>query len=120
MRFDRVVLGEVRGAELTDLLSALNTGHEGGCGTVHANSVADVPARLEAAGPDGAAGTPFTARLTSLDGRRVATGRDFTDAGVLRPAAVKAAVVHLREAGARAVADAVMRSAAISRPPSTS
>ena len=63
-----------------------------------------------AAGPDGAAGTPFTARLTSLDGRRVATGRDFTDAGVLRPAAVKAAVVHLREAGARAVADAVMRS----------
>ena len=63
-----------------------------------------------AAGPDGAAGTPFTARLTSLDGRRVATGRDFTDAGVLRPAAVKAAVVHLHEAGARAVADAVMRS----------
>ena len=63
-----------------------------------------------AAGPDGAAGTPFTARLTSLDGHRVATGRDFTDAGVLRPAAVKAAVVHLREAGARAVADAVMRS----------
>lgn len=48
MRPDRVVLGEVRGAELTDLLTALNTGHEGGCGTVHANSVADVPARLEA------------------------------------------------------------------------
>lgn len=48
MRPDRVVLGEVRGAELTDLLTALNTGHEGGCGTVHANSVADIPARLEA------------------------------------------------------------------------
>ena len=48
MRPDRVVLGEVRGAELTDLLMALNTGHEGGCGTVHANSIADVPARLEA------------------------------------------------------------------------
>lgn len=48
MRPDRVVLGEVRGAEITDLLTALNTGHEGGCGTVHANSVADVPARLEA------------------------------------------------------------------------
>ena len=48
MRPDRVVLGEVRGAELTDLLTALNTGHEGGCGTVHANSVRDVPARLEA------------------------------------------------------------------------
>lgn len=48
MRPDRVVLGEVRGAELTDLLTALNTGHEGGCGTIHANSVSDVPARLEA------------------------------------------------------------------------
>lgn len=48
MRPDRMVLGEVRGAELTDLLTALNTGHEGGCGTVHANCVADVPARLEA------------------------------------------------------------------------
>ena len=48
MRPDRVVLGEVRGGELVDLLAALNTGHEGGCGTVHANSLADVPARLEA------------------------------------------------------------------------
>ncbi len=48
MRPDRIVLGEVRGAELCDMLNALNTGHEGGCGTVHANSVADVPARLEA------------------------------------------------------------------------
>lgn len=50
MRPDRLVVGEVRGAELVDLLSALNTGHEGGCGTVHANSAADVPARLEALG----------------------------------------------------------------------
>ncbi len=48
MRPDRLVLGEVRGAELCDLLTALNTGHEGGCGTVHANSASDVPARLEA------------------------------------------------------------------------
>ena len=48
MRPDRIVLGEARGAELCDMLNALNTGHEGGCGTVHANSVADVPARLEA------------------------------------------------------------------------
>nr|WP_280953282.1 TadA family conjugal transfer-associated ATPase [Acidipropionibacterium timonense] len=48
MRPDRVVLGEVRGAELRDLLMALNTGHEGGCGTVHANGVEEVPARLEA------------------------------------------------------------------------
>ncbi|OPF79003.1 pilus assembly protein CpaF [Streptomyces antioxidans] len=50
MRPDRLVVGEVRGAEVTDLLGALNTGHEGGCGTVHANTAADVPARLEALG----------------------------------------------------------------------
>jgi pilus assembly protein CpaF len=50
MRPDRVVIGEVRGAEVADLLAALNTGHEGGCGTVHANSAVDVPARLEALG----------------------------------------------------------------------
>jgi pilus assembly protein CpaF len=48
MRPDRLVVGEVRGPEVTDLLSALNTGHDGGCGTVHANAAADVPARLEA------------------------------------------------------------------------
>lgn len=48
MRPDRLVVGEVRGAEICDLLTAMNTGHEGGCGTVHANSAADVPARLEA------------------------------------------------------------------------
>ncbi len=48
MRPDRVVVGEVRGPEVVDLLAALNTGHEGGCGTLHANSARDVPARLEA------------------------------------------------------------------------
>lgn len=48
MRPDRIVVGEVRGAEVVDLLAALNTGHDGGCGTVHANSPAEVPARLEA------------------------------------------------------------------------
>lgn len=50
MRPDRLVVGECRGAEVSDLLSALNTGHAGGCGTVHANTAADVPARLEALG----------------------------------------------------------------------
>jgi pilus assembly protein CpaF len=48
MRPDRLVVGEVRGAEVVDLLAALNTGHEGGCGTLHANSAVDVPARVEA------------------------------------------------------------------------
>jgi pilus assembly protein CpaF len=48
MRPDRLVVGEVRGAEIVELLAALNTGHEGGCGTIHANSARDVPARVEA------------------------------------------------------------------------
>lgn len=47
MRPDRLVVGEVRGAEVVELLAAMNTGHEGGCGTVHANSTADLPARIE-------------------------------------------------------------------------
>jgi pilus assembly protein CpaF len=50
MRPDRIVVGEARGTEMVDLLAALNTGHEGGCGTLHANSTRDVPARLEALG----------------------------------------------------------------------
>jgi len=50
MRPDRLVLGECRGAEIRELLSALNTGHDGGAGTLHANSLRDVPARLEALG----------------------------------------------------------------------
>jgi pilus assembly protein CpaF len=48
MRPDRIVVGEVRGGEVVDLLAALNTGHDGGACTVHANSPAEVPARLEA------------------------------------------------------------------------
>ncbi|GAC67608.1 TadA family conjugal transfer-associated ATPase [Gordonia soli] len=48
MRPDRIVVGEVRGAEVIDLLSALNTGHDGCAGTLHANSTAEVPARMEA------------------------------------------------------------------------
>lgn len=48
MRPDRIVLGECRGAEVREVLTALNTGHEGGWATVHANTAADVPARLEA------------------------------------------------------------------------
>jgi pilus assembly protein CpaF len=50
MRPDRLVLGECRGGELRELLAALNTGHHGGGGTLHANSLEDVPARLEALG----------------------------------------------------------------------
>ncbi len=50
MRPDRLVVGECRGAELAELLGALNTGHEGGASTIHANRSADVPTRLEALG----------------------------------------------------------------------
>ncbi len=53
MRPDRLVVGECRGAEVADLLAALNTGHDGGAATLHANSPADVPARLEALGAAG-------------------------------------------------------------------
>lgn len=48
MRPDRVIVGECRGAEVADFLTAMNTGHRGAIGTVHANSAADVPARLHA------------------------------------------------------------------------
>ncbi|HSV37176.1 MAG TPA: TadA family conjugal transfer-associated ATPase [Nocardioidaceae bacterium] len=64
MRPDRLVVGEVRGGEVTDLLAALNTGHEGGCGTLHANSAADVPARVEALAM--AAGLPQLAAHSQL------------------------------------------------------
>jgi pilus assembly protein CpaF len=50
MRPDRLVVGECRGDEVRELLSALNTGHDGGAGTLHANGLHDVPARLEALG----------------------------------------------------------------------
>jgi len=50
MRPDRIVVGECRGEEVRELLTALNTGHDGGAGTLHASGLADVPARLEALG----------------------------------------------------------------------
>jgi pilus assembly protein CpaF len=62
MRPDRVVVGECRGGEALDLLSALNTGHAGGCGTVHANAVEHVPSRLEALGLLGGVGRLALAR----------------------------------------------------------
>ncbi|MDB1086522.1 TadA family conjugal transfer-associated ATPase [Streptomyces sp. ACA25] len=64
MRPDRLVVGEVRGAEASELLAALNTGHDGGCGTLHANAAADVPARLEALGST--AGLPRAALHSQL------------------------------------------------------
>lgn len=50
MRPDRLVVGECRGAEVREFLAAMNTGHAGAGGTIHANSAAAVPARLAAMG----------------------------------------------------------------------
>jgi len=90
MRPDRLVVGEVRGAEVTDLLAALNTGHDGGCGTLHANRPAEVPARLEAlgvaAGLDRAAVHSQAAAALALvvHLRRTPGGRRVTEVGVVR------------------------------------
>src|SRR5690606_8420712 len=47
MRPDRIVVGECRGAEAFDMLQAMNTGHEGGMSTIHANDARDALSRLE-------------------------------------------------------------------------
>ena len=89
MRPDRLVVGEVRGAEVVELLAALNTGHEGGCGTIHANSARDVPARVEALalaaglGRD-AAHSQFLAGVDAV----LHLGRDHDGRRVLREVAV--------------------------------
>ena len=104
MRPDRLVVGEVRGDEVVDLLAALNTGHEGGCGTVHANSAADVVARLEglllAAGLSRAAGHSQLAAALDVvvhcsrgrDGRRRITEIGVVTVGEDRQVAVVPAV----------------------------
>lgn len=79
MRPDRIVLGECRGAEVREVLAALNTGHDGGWATVHANAAADVPARLEA--------------LAALAGMS-------RDAVAAQAASALDAVLHLRRSGA--------------------
>ncbi|MFL6097621.1 MAG: TadA family conjugal transfer-associated ATPase [Blastococcus sp.] len=90
MRPDRLVVGEVRGSEVTDLLAALNTGHDGGCGTLHANRPPEVPARLEALGV--AAGLGRTAVHSQAAAalsvvvhlRRTPAGRRVDEIGVVR------------------------------------
>ncbi len=85
MRPDRLVVGECRGVELRELLAALNTGHDGGAGTLHANSLDDVPARLEALGATAGLSPEAVARQTvsafdlvlhleRVDGRRRLAG----------------------------------------------
>ncbi|MFF2369933.1 TadA family conjugal transfer-associated ATPase [Agromyces sp. NPDC058110] len=85
MRPDRLVVGECRGPELRELLGALNTGHDGGAGTLHANSLDDVAARLEALGAGAGLSPEAVARqaasafdlvvhLERSDGRRRVAG----------------------------------------------
>jgi pilus assembly protein CpaF len=91
MRPDRLVVGECRGAEIVDLLGALNTGHDGGAGTLHANTPADVPARLEALGmlgglPRAALHAQVLAALqVILQVRRTDAGRVLESISVLLP-----------------------------------
>ncbi|MTB71379.1 TadA family conjugal transfer-associated ATPase [Arsenicicoccus cauae] len=112
MRPDRLVVGEVRGGEVRELLTALNTGHEGGCGTVHANSATDVVSRLEALGalaamPPSAvwaqarSGLRLVIHLTrSLGVRRVGQVAVLSPEGDGRPV-VLPALTHDGDAGVR-------------------
>ncbi|MFN3339466.1 MAG: TadA family conjugal transfer-associated ATPase [Dietzia sp.] len=91
MRPDRIAVGEVRGGEVADLLAALNTGHDGSAGTVHANSPTELPARLEALGALGgldraALSAQVAASLRVVVGmRRLSDGRRAVDSmGVVR------------------------------------
>jgi pilus assembly protein CpaF len=103
MRPDRLVVGECRGPEVRDLLAALNTGHAGGCATLHANAAAEVPARLEALGSSAGMSSAAVAAQAAAafdavlhvrreGGRRyvaevAAVGRSASGGLVVRPAA---------------------------------
>lgn len=109
MRPDRLVVGEVRGGEVLDLLAALNTGHEGGCSTVHANRPEHLPARIESL--CGQAGVPRAAAHSLLvaavdvvlhltrgaDGRRRMAGLGMLVAAADGMASVRPAYLFERE-----------------------
>ena len=88
MRPDRIVIGEVRGAEALDLLTALNTGHDGALSTVHANSPEDALRRIETLAMMAGIGLPHAAIREQL-----ARGLDL--------------VAHLERDGARRLVRAV-------------
>ncbi len=102
MRPDRLVVGEVRGDEVCDLLAALNTGHDGGACTVHANSVREVPARMQAlAGLGGMSPATLESQLAAAVqvvahmARQPDGGRALAGVGVVRRDAGDGAVrVH--------------------------
>ncbi len=101
MRPDRLVVGEVRGDEVVDLLAALNTGHDGGACTVHANSSGDVVARLE--GLALAAGLPQAAVHAQLVSALDVLVHCSRDRGGARRVAEVAVLQHGPDGRARAL-----------------
>ncbi|WP_020669704.1 TadA family conjugal transfer-associated ATPase [Amycolatopsis nigrescens] len=106
MRPDRLVVGEVRGREVCELLTALNTGHDGGACTLHANSPSEVPARLEAlAALGGLSSAALHSQLAAavqvvLHMRRAAAGRRrLAEVGVVTPSAAGVVVRPVWTAG---------------------
>lgn len=92
MRPDRLVVGEVRGGEAVDLLAALNTGHEGGSGTLHANTAADVLGAARSPGDCGRArpgrpAQPVGGRSVGRAASRAGRGRAAADRRGARPGA---------------------------------
>jgi pilus assembly protein CpaF len=89
MRPDRLVVGECRGAEVRELLTAMNTGHSGGGGTIHANTASAVPARLTALGalaglsPEGVQLQAASALDVVIHVERTIRGREVTCIGVI-------------------------------------
>lgn len=88
MRPDRILIGEVRGPEVLDLLAALNTGHAGSGGTIHARSATDVPGRVEALAIFGGIPAPaaHSLLLSSID-----------------------VIIHLKTAGAKRGIESISR-----------
>ncbi|MGI5503508.1 TadA family conjugal transfer-associated ATPase [Lentzea sp. CA-135723] len=108
MRPDRIVVGEVRGGEVRELLTSLNTGHEGGAGTLHANSASEVPARLEALGalgglePQALHSQVAAAVRVVLHMRRDGNARHLNEIGVIEShTGLKVRPVWTREHGWR-------------------
>ncbi|NWL27273.1 secretion system protein E [Paenarthrobacter ureafaciens] len=99
MRPDRLIVGECRGAEVRELLTALNTGHTGGGGTIHANTAQAVPARLIALGAlAGLSAEAVRLQVASaldlvIHVERSQTGRRVSSLGIVSDAGVSQTVV---------------------------